>query len=135
MLHMPAIKAKREFLIENGIKKPLNFFNLRRDDVPWITQTMPGASIPLDFVPKNVSSVGPIAVSVAPIAEQDEELSIWLKQKPTIFINLGSTVTYNEDRATTMVGAIKQVLDERLDMQVLWFVFLVVSREFSQVPT
>lgn len=129
MLHMPAIKTKREFLIENGIKKPLDFFNLRRDDVPWITQTMPGASLPVEFVPKNVSSVGPITVSVAPIAEQDEELSIWLKQKPTVFINLGSSVKYNEERATIMVGAIKEVLDQQSDIQVLWFVFRLSRRK------
>ncbi|CAN8102298.1 unnamed protein product [Discula destructiva] len=120
VLYLPDVKAKREYLIEHGIKKPTDFFSIHRDDAPWITQTTAGASVPVEFVPKNVSSVGPITVSVAPIAEQDAELSAWLAQHPSVLINLGSSVKYNEEKATIMANAIKDVLDQQSDVQVLW---------------
>lgn len=120
VLHSPDIKAKQDYLKEHGLKKPIDFFHIHRPDVPWITQTMPGASIPVDVTPQNVSAVGPIVISVAPIQEQDPELSAWLEQRPTVFINLGSSVRYNEFRAAVMVAAIKQVLDQDSRVQVLW---------------
>lgn len=119
-LYTPDIRAKRSFLAQHGLQNPIDFFNIHRDDSPWITQTLAAASVPLEFVPKNVSAVGPIVVSVAPVAIQDPELSGWLQQRPTIFINLGSSVQYVEERSTVMAGAIKLLLDQRGDVQVLW---------------
>lgn len=120
VLHSPELKAKQNYLKQHGLKHPIDFFHIHQPDAPWITQTMPGASIPVEVVPQNVSSVGPIVISVAPLAEQDPELNAWLEQRPTIFINLGSSVTYNEQRGLAMAGAIKRVLDQAGHVQVLW---------------
>lgn len=112
--------AKQNYLKEHGLRKPIDFFRIHRPDVPWITQTMPGTSIPVDVTPQNVSAVGPIVMSVAPIQEQDPELSAWLGRRPTVFINLGSPVQYSEGRAAVMAAAIGQVLDRNSHVQLLW---------------
>lgn len=92
VLRMPDVVSKRKALREKGLKDPINFFGIYRDDVPWITVTAEGASIPVDYIPSNVTITNPIVLSVAPAEEQDPQLVEWLKKKPTVLVNLGSTV-------------------------------------------
>ncbi|KAK8079384.1 hypothetical protein PG997_007202 [Apiospora hydei] len=125
VLNMPVIKAKQRFLREHGgIREPINFYKLHRPNVPWLTQTTEGASIPVDVVPPNVTCTGPIILSAAPAAEQDAELTSWLTrggQGKTIFINLGSSISeYKSEQASTMVAAIRATLEQHTDVQVLW---------------
>jgi hypothetical protein len=119
VLLMPDLAAMRAALRAGGVSEPSDFFNVHRDDTPWITQTTEGASIPVDYVPPNVTSVGPISLSSAPAAEQDAELAAWMKKAPTVLVNLGSMVKYNEQRAGAMAKAIAEVV-ERTGVQVLW---------------
>ncbi|KAJ4251887.1 hypothetical protein NW762_011184 [Fusarium torreyae] len=119
VLKMPDLAAKREKLREKGLKDPINFFDMYRDDVPWITVTAEGASIPVDYIPSNVTITNPIVLSAAPAIEQDPALVGWLKKAPTVLVNLGSTVSYSETQASIMVQAIAQVLD-KTDVQFLW---------------
>ncbi len=118
--YLPVLTAKRAFLAAKGLRDPINFFGLHRPDVPWLTQGVPEASLPVDVMPPNVTCIGPVLVSVAPAAEQDPDLAAWLAQKPTVLINLGSTVSYSEKRATAMVRALVPVLDKLDGIQVLW---------------
>ncbi|KAF4969300.1 hypothetical protein FSARC_3455 [Fusarium sarcochroum] len=104
----------REKLREMGLQDPINFFGIYRDDVPWITVTAEGASIPVDYIPSNVTVTNPIVLSAAPAVEQDPVLVDWLKKAPTVLVNLGSTVS-----ASTMVQAMAQVLD-KTNVQFLW---------------
>ncbi|KAK8059087.1 hypothetical protein PG996_009017 [Apiospora saccharicola] len=124
VLNMPAIKAKQKFLQEHGgIKEPINFYKLHRPNVPWVTQTTEGASIPVDVVPPNVTCAGPIVLSAAPAAEQDPELAAWLAegQGKTLLINLGSSISeYSPQQASTMATAIRATLNKHTDAQVLW---------------
>ncbi|PCD32332.1 hypothetical protein FGRA07_09584 [Fusarium graminearum] len=119
VLRMPDVTAKRKALRERGLKDPINFFGMYRDDVPWITVTADGASIPVDYLPSNVTTTNPIVLSVAPAIEQDPVLVEWLKKTPTVLINLGSTVSYSESQASIMTQAIANVLD-KVDIQILW---------------
>ncbi|KAK8088299.1 2-hydroxyacylsphingosine 1-beta-galactosyltransferase [Apiospora hydei] len=89
MLSMPGMKEKRNFFKAHGLTDPISFLRLHRPDVPWLTQTTPGASLPVDFVPPNVTCTGPMTLSLGSAAEQDEELAAWLARAPTILINLG----------------------------------------------
>ena len=116
---MPAISAKREFLEAHGVPNPINFYGLHRPDVPWITQTTSAATIPVDFVPENVTCTGPITVSATTAEEQDRELLQWIRQKPTVLINLGSAFTYSRTQTRQMIEGIQRVL-ETTDLQVLW---------------
>jgi hypothetical protein len=60
-----------------------------------------------------------IIARMAPAAEQDPELAAWLEKAPTVLINLGSSVDYDELSATEMAKAIKTLLGST-DVQVLW---------------
>lgn len=88
-------------------------------DITYISQTLPGASIPLERLPKNVVPAGVILLESGAAAEQDPELLEWLKQAPTVVVNLGSLFKYSEDRATMMAEAIHAILSLN-DVQVLW---------------
>lgn len=120
LISMPELSAKREFLRANGIPDPINFYGLHRPDVPWITQTTHGATIPVDVVPQNVTCAGPIVRSAAPAAEQDAELVDWIKQKPTVLLNLGSAFSYSRTHTRLMVDGIRLVLESNPDVQILW---------------
>lgn len=120
LIKMPDLSAKRDFLKASGIPDPINFFGLHRPDVPWITQTTPAATIPVDFVPQNVSCAGPMVLSAAPASEQDAELVQWIQQKPTVLINLGSAFTYSISQTREMAEGIRLVLESNPDIQIVW---------------
>ncbi|KAF4998688.1 hypothetical protein FGRMN_3014 [Fusarium graminum] len=115
----PDASEKKLRLREIGLEEPVNLFRIHRNDVPWITQNTEGAMISVDYVPQNVTCAGPILLSGAPASEQDPETANWLKRSPTILINLGSNLAYDEVRATAMSEAIAQLLS-KTEVQVLW---------------
>ncbi|KAI0446503.1 hypothetical protein F4803DRAFT_567884 [Xylaria telfairii] len=117
VLTRPDSKETRQYLEAHGIKDSITL--PRPGDRPWISQNLPGASLPLDFVPPNVTSTGPIIFDAEPAAEQDPELVAWLSRAPTVLVNLGSLFTYSEHHATVMAVAIEEVL-AKTDVQVLW---------------
>lgn len=88
-------------------------------DITYISQTLPGASIPLEKLPKHVVPVGVILLESGAADEQDPELLDWLKRAPTVVINLGSLFKYSDDRAMIMAQAIQAILNF-YDIQVLW---------------
>ncbi|KAL2681318.1 hypothetical protein Neosp_008929 [[Neocosmospora] mangrovei] len=89
----PGLSAKRKILREKGLQDPINFFSIYRQDAPWISMTTEGATIPVDYIPPNVTLAGPIVVSAASAEEQDPKLVEWLKKAPTLLVNLGSSVS------------------------------------------
>ncbi|KAF5667262.1 2-hydroxyacylsphingosine 1-beta-galactosyltransferase [Fusarium heterosporum] len=115
----PDTSGKKARLREMGLEEPLNLFGIHRTDVPWITQNTEGAMISVDYVPPNITCAGPILLSGAPASEQDPETANWLKRSPTILINLGSNLAYDEIRATAMSTAIARLLS-KTEVQVLW---------------
>ena len=120
LISMPELSAKQDFLRAHGIPDPINFYGLHRTDVPWITQTTHAATIPVDVVPQNVTCAGPMVLSAAPAEEQDPELVDWIKQKPTVLINLGSAFSYSRTHTRQMVEAIRLILASNPDVQILW---------------
>ncbi|KAG9253746.1 uncharacterized protein F5Z01DRAFT_127520 [Emericellopsis atlantica] len=114
-----SIRRKQAVLRQHGLKDPIDFMHLHRPDVPWITMHTEDAAIPVDVVPANVTSAGPILVHSAPAEQQDPELVAWMKRAPTVLINLGSSVVYDDQRARAFAEAIANVL-ARSDVQVLW---------------
>ncbi len=113
----PNTKSAVAYIRNRGIST--GRFLAPRPDVPFITQTLPEASIPLDMVPQNVTCAGAIFLDSASATEQDPELVEWLQKAPTVVINLGSIVKYDEERARIMALAIRIVLD-KTNVQVLW---------------
>lgn len=120
ILTLPGIGETRSFLEANGVGNPLDLMSgQHRPDAPWITQAMREAAVPLEYLPPNVSAVGPIVLSLAPAREQDVEMAGWLERAPTVLVNLGTLFKYHEERAYLMAKAVKNVL-ERTNVQVLW---------------
>ncbi|OHW99023.1 UDP-glucoronosyl and UDP-glucosyl transferase family protein [Colletotrichum incanum] len=120
MLYNTELNNKRKSLASRGLKDPIDFFNIHQPGSgAFITQDTAGASIPIDYVPPNVTVTGPIAISVASAAEQDSELAAWLERAPTVMVNLGSMMEYDAARARPMAAALKTLL-ERTGVQALW---------------
>lgn len=115
----PELSRKKAFLKENGIANPLDFFSVYNKDLVWLTQSSLDADFPMSIIPSNVVACGPIFLSTAPAVEQDKELATWLQKAPTVLINLGSSVNYDEKAATEMARAVKELL-ETSGVQVLW---------------
>jgi hypothetical protein len=119
VLNTPTLSKKKAFLKANGIARPLNLFTVYHKDYLWLSQSSLECDFPLSVIPDNVVPCGPIFLSSSPAVEQDPELSAWLDQAPTVLINLGSGVNYNEYISTEMAKAIKIVL-ATTGVQVLW---------------
>lgn len=130
MLRLPGLAEKKRFLREEGgIEDPLSFYKLHRPDVPWITQTTEGASIPVDVVPENVTCTGPIVLDAGPAIEQDPELVAWMADGAdpasgahggTLLINLGSSVIYSLEQAGIMAEALRQTMVRFPGVKALW---------------
>jgi hypothetical protein len=119
ILYLPEITSKRKQLEKMGIQKPIDFMGLYRKDVPWITQTLPGAHTPVARIPENVTLAGPI--NLAGLEKKSPaalELLEWAK-KPTVLISLGSGFKYHEWQARAMIEAIHKVL-KQTEVQILW---------------
>lgn len=88
-------------------------------DVPWLTMSFNEATLPLEFIPQNFHTCGPIVVDTAPVEAQDAELAAWLKQAPTVLVNLGSGATYTKQMALSMLDALIPLMN-LTEVQILW---------------
>ncbi|KAI1410614.1 hypothetical protein F5Y13DRAFT_202088 [Hypoxylon sp. FL1857] len=120
MVVMPYYRDIQKFLYSKGLTDRVTFYNLHRSNVPWFTTSLPGASIPLDVIPPNVTCVGPITLSLSTAEEQSPSLAEWLSHAPTVLINLGGLYPWSEDQAAAMAQAVADVLSTTADLQVLW---------------
>ncbi|PNP77051.1 hypothetical protein FNYG_09664 [Fusarium nygamai] len=115
----PDMSENKGRLQHIGLGEPMNLFGIHRPGVPWITQNTQGAMIPVEVLPPNVTCAGPIILSGPPANQQDPETATWLKKAPTVLINLGSDLAYDESRAEIMAITIAALLSST-DYQVLW---------------
>lgn len=115
----PKLWSKRSFLRANGIAKPSDIFSIYQPDILWLSQALPEADFPIPIVPENVIPTGPIFLSTASAAEQDPELAEWMGRAPTVLINLGSAMDYDEEGTKEMLSAVKTLLSQS-EVQVLW---------------
>ncbi|KAF4448436.1 glycosyltransferase family 1 [Fusarium austroafricanum] len=118
VLVAPGTKAKRAYLQSKGINKPIDLVGKYRPDVPWLSSSLPEASLPM-VVPEGAKYAGPIVLETEPLADQDADMAVWLKRAPTILINLGSVVRYDESQAQSMATALLSIL-ETTNHQILW---------------
>ncbi|KAI0546300.1 hypothetical protein F4679DRAFT_557975 [Xylaria curta] len=120
MLHVSRFTETRKYIASKGLADSVNWYNIRNDDTPYFTQALPGASIPVDVLPQNVTLTGPILLSISPAEEQATALTEWLARAPTVLVSLGSMFVWTESHATIMAQAIADTLAWRSDLQVLW---------------
>ncbi|KAF5252903.1 hypothetical protein FANTH_2227 [Fusarium anthophilum] len=115
----PDMSENKARLQQIGLGEPMNLFGIHRPGVPWITQNTEGAMTPVEVLPPNVTCAGPILLSGPAAEQQDPETATWLKKAPTVLINLGSNLAYDESRAEVMAVAIAALLAST-ENQVLW---------------
>ncbi|GFP54971.1 glycosyltransferase sdnJ [Trichoderma asperellum] len=119
ILGSSAIRSKRSWLQEKGIRHAITLTEIDNPVVPWIAMSFPEAEFPLDFIPDNIYVAGPLVLDAAPAETQSAELAGWVKRAPTMLINLGSIVIYDEAMARAMVEAVVPVLEAE-NVQILW---------------
>lgn len=119
VISRPRVRSMVPYLKGKGIKNPIDFLAWDRPDVPLLSATLPEASLPLHAVPESAKYCGPIVLETAPLKEQDADTAEWLSKAPTILVNLGSAVRFDETQARSMAQAFVLVL-EKTDAQILW---------------
>lgn len=119
ILGSSAIRSKRSWLQEQGIKHAITASEIDNPAVPWIAMSFPEAEFPLGYIPDNIHVAGPLVLDAAPAETQSPELAGWIKKAPTMLINLGSIVEYDEAMARVMLTAIIPVLEAE-NVQFLW---------------
>lgn len=95
-------------------------YNQCDPNVLHLIPAIPHTDWPLTVIPPNLIGCGPILPAFEPLAKVDPELAQWLATRPTLIINMGSHVTYQEDEANEITSAIQQCIDRHPDIQVLW---------------
>ncbi|KAH9909670.1 UDP-Glycosyltransferase/glycogen phosphorylase [Xylariomycetidae sp. FL2044] len=117
-LMRPYTRGVKKYLQERHIDS--GFLIDAKSGIPFISQTVEGGSIPLSVIPNGVIQAGVLMLESAPAAEQDAELVEWLEGRDTVVVNLGSLFMYHLKHAVTMAEAVREVLNSRGDVQVLW---------------
>jgi hypothetical protein len=83
-----------------------------------IPPSAPEIDLPL-VVPSYVTGYGPILRPCHPLSKRHPELDTWLKQAPTILVNLGSHIPFDEAFAREFATGLRVLLDRRPDVQIL----------------
>ncbi|KAK0715076.1 glycosyltransferase family 1 protein [Lasiosphaeris hirsuta] len=81
---------------------------------PWYNPTvanLPELEFPLSTIPANIIACGPMLRPATPIKEADAGLAAWLARGPTLYINLGTHMFFDERFAVEMATAIRLLLD------------------------
>ncbi len=84
-----------------------------------ITPSTPEIDLPL-VVPSHITGCGPILRPCHPLSKSHPELDTWLKQAPTVLVNLGSHILFDEAFAQEFATGLRVLLDRRPDVQILW---------------
>ncbi len=106
----------RAYYRTEGVQNQEHMFNLK--NVSVITMTTPDTRLPF-AVPQHVTECGSIVLDAEKVETVDPELYDWMRRVPTVLLNLGSLMKYDEARAHIMAQAIFLVL-QSTDVQVLW---------------
>lgn len=100
-------------------KIPCMFEGFGKPSAPILLPSTP--AIDFDFyVPPHATGCGPILQPFPPVMKSHPELDSWLKQRPTVLVNLGSHIIFDEAFATQFAAGLRVLLDRRADVQVLW---------------
>ena len=104
---------------ERGVQK-LPFTDPGQDDVHHLCPSVRECDFDFEYIPPNVTPCGPITLIVPPVSKSDPELAAWLKQRPTMMLNLGSHMVSDVNDVKAMATAFRIVLERCPGLQVLW---------------
>lgn len=94
-------------------------FNIWKKENHYLLPSIPETDFPFKIT-SNVTPCGPLLLPFQPVAERDPELEAWLRQGPTVLINLGSHITMDGAMAREFSAALKVLLDSQPKVQILW---------------
>ncbi len=84
------------------------------------------SDLPLENIPADLITCGPISRAAPKLSDVDEELAQWLAQGPTVFINLGSLANSSEEDSLQMALSVRVLLEQSVgnaakeNLQILW---------------
>jgi len=99
----------------------------RPKDVKLLIGSREEVDFPISIIPDHVVPCGPIIRPAPAIADTDPDTASWLSKRPTVFINLGSLLSYFESDALEMATGLRILFDKASaagsngqGLQVLW---------------
>lgn len=115
----PKIKELIAFRRSQNLPKLPPPFNIWQPENHYLVPSIPETDFPC-YIASNVTSCGPILLPEPRIEDSDPKLLAWLKQGPTVLINLGSHIRMDDSMAQEFAAALRVLLNSRPDVQVLW---------------
>ncbi|GAB0136192.1 hypothetical protein EsDP_00004504 [Epichloe bromicola] len=102
----------------------------RPHELKILVSASPETDFPHLVIPPYVVPCGPIVLKSNPIASESSELRTWLKQRPTIYVNLGTQYQWDQERMREFAQALRILFENtKQEMQCLWKL-----RAYQQCP-
>ncbi|KAK0620512.1 hypothetical protein B0T14DRAFT_546357 [Immersiella caudata] len=79
--------------------------------IRFLVANLPEIEFPLAVTPPSIIPCGPMIRPALSLAEVDPALAVWLRQAPTVYVNLGTHMFLDEDMAVEMAVALRIALD------------------------
>lgn len=110
---------------DNGLKGPPPVMDAFKTATHILCPSLPELEFPMRVRPTTIGC-GPIVLPACPVSKIDPELDAWLHRSSmdTILVNLGTHYSMDLGLALEVASALKAVLDEYQDVQILWKIML-----------
>ena len=118
----PQLKEVERYRNTHGVPGPIPDMIIRSNDRNVLACLLPGrpeCEFPC-HVPSKFPLCGPILRPCAPVADEHPDLALWLVQRPTVLVNLGTIAQFSPAMEREFAKGLRALLDVRPDIQVLW---------------
>lgn len=118
----PQLKEVERYRNTHGVPGPIPDMIIRSNDRNVLACLLPGrpeCEFPC-HVPSKFTLCGPILRPCAPVADEHPDLALWLVQRPTVLVNLGTIAQFSPAMEREFAKGLRALLDVRPDIQVLW---------------
>ena len=118
----PQLKEVERYRNTHGVPGPIPDMIIRSNDENILACLLPGrpeCEFPC-HVPSKFTLCGPILRPCAPVADEHPDLALWLVQRPTVLVNLGTIAQLSPTMEREFAKGLRALLDVRPDIQVLW---------------
>lgn len=111
--HRRSIHAYVEQAFPGAKLTTLNDLSLRPEEleVKFLVANLAEIEFPLANIPQHIVPCGPMIRPALRVEEVDKNLATWLGRAPTIYINLGTHLFFDEEFAGEMAKGVKILLD------------------------
>ena len=118
----PQLKEVERYRNAHGVPGPIPDMIIKPNDRSVLACLLPGrpeCEFPC-HLPGKFTLCGPILRPCAPVADEHPDLALWLAQRPTVLVNLGTIAQFSPAMEREFAKGLRALLDVRLDIQVLW---------------